>query len=177
MSAPTYDDAYDAALPLDASAIANPLLSNLGPASYADRADVPDLTIDGEPKIVPMRVAPSFFIEPRDPDPRGMTVVGMDGAEAGVVADLWVDRSEPQLRYLEVAVSGTGRPVLVPVTMARVSRRHGRVRVGAILARQFADVPATASPDRVTLREEDRIMAYFAAGYLFATPERQEPLL
>jgi len=29
----------------------------------------------------------------------------------------------------------------------------------------------------VTLLEEEKIMAYFGAGTLYATPERQEPLV
>ena len=32
----------------------------VGPAAYAERADTPDLTVDGAPKIVPLRVAPDF---------------------------------------------------------------------------------------------------------------------
>jgi photosynthetic reaction center H subunit len=42
---------------------------------------------------------------------------------------------------------------------------------------QFADAPRLASPNQVTLREEDRIAAYFASGHLFADPTRMEPLL
>ena len=155
----------------------NLMLSGMGPAAYADRADVPDLTVEGHPKIVPMRTVPSFFIEPRDPDPRGMTVVGADDEVAGVVTDLWVDRSEPQLRYLEVAVTGTGHAVLLPATMVRISTRARRVKTTSILGRHFAEVPVTARPDRLTLREEDRIMAYYAGGTMYATEARREPLL
>jgi hypothetical protein len=82
----------------------NKLLSGVGPAAWAERADRPDLTIHGEPKIVPMRTAPEFFVEPRDPDPRRYDVVGCDGAVAGSVAELWVDKSEPQVRYLECSL-------------------------------------------------------------------------
>ncbi len=151
------------------------LLSNMGPAAYANRADVPDLTYHGTPRIVPMRVATDYFIAPRDPDPRGMTVLGADGMSAGVVSDVWVDRAEPQLRFFEIDVNG--RSVLLPVPFAKVHARTGTITVKAVLASQFADVPATASPDRITLLEEDRIMAYFAGGYLYATPSRSEPLV
>jgi photosynthetic reaction center H subunit len=51
------------------------------------------------------------------------------------------------------------------------------VRVRAILAEQFAQIPALASPDQITLLEEDRITAYFGGGTLYATPARSEPLL
>ena len=63
------------------------------------------------------------------------------------------------------------------MTMAVVSRGAGAVKVDAILAHQFADVPALASPDVVTRDEEERIAAYYGAGYLYAKPSRTEPLL
>lgn len=156
-----------------------------GPAAWADRADVPDATVHGEPKIVPMRVARNFFIEPRDPDPRGMRMLGLDGEVAGVVADVWVDRAEPAVRYLEIelpvgsaaAAGEGGRRVLIPFAVCKVDRRRAVVKTRSILARQFAGVPATRAPDRVTLLEEDKIMAYYAGGYLYATPARSEPLL
>lgn len=163
----------------------DPLLSGLGPAAWANRADVPDLTVHGEPKIVPMRVAPNFYIEPRDPDPRGMRVLGLDDEVAGVVVDVWVDRAEPAARYYEVqlpagsaaAAGAAGRRVLIPTTVCRVDRRRATVRTRSILARQFANVPATRAPDRVTFLEEDKIMAYYAGGYLYATAARAEPIL
>ena len=162
------------------------LTSGLGPSAWANRADVPDLTVHGDPKIVPMRVAQNFYIEPRDPDPRGMPVLGLDGFAGGVVTDVWVDRAEPQVRYFEVQLpagaaaavaGGSGRTVLIPFAVCKVDRRRGVVRTKSILARQFANVPVTRSPDRVTLLEEDKIMAYYAGGYLYATPERSEPIL
>ena len=65
-------------------------------------ADVPDRTVDDQVRIVPLRVATDFHVEARDPDPRGMAVVGADGEVGGIVRDAWVDRSETILRYLEV---------------------------------------------------------------------------
>ena len=155
----------------------NLLLSGMGPASYADRADRPDLTHHGEARIVPLRAAPGFSLNPRDPDPRGMRVIAADGELAGTVTEVWVDRAEPMVRYYEVAVASTGTPVLLPATCARVKSGPRELRVKSILAHQFKDVPATARPDRVTLLEEDKIQAYFAGGYLFATPARRQPLL
>jgi photosynthetic reaction center H subunit len=155
----------------------DPLLSNMGPAAYADRADHPDLTAHGEAKIVPMRVAQNFYVEPRDPDPRGMAMLGLDERVAGRVVDLWVDRSEPQVRYFEVEVAGAERTVLVPFAVCRVDGRRGTVRTKSILAAQFANVPGTASAEQVTLLEEDKIMAYFAGGYLYATADRARPFV
>ena len=154
----------------------NPLLSGMGPAAYANRADRVDLTYHGEARIVPLRAAPGFYLNPRDPDPRGMDVVGADGKIAGTVIDVWVDRAEPSPRYYEVAIDGGGGPVLLPATAARVKSRARQLQVKSILAHQFADVPRTARPDRITLLEEDKVQAYYAGGYLYATAERREPL-
>lgn len=154
----------------------NPLVDGVGPAAYANRADAPELTVDGHPSIVPLRVADDHVVadEDRENDPRGMEVFGADRMLAGTVRDLWVDRTEPQIRYLEVEITGARR-VLVPMTM--VELKAGRkVFVRSILAAQFADVPALRNPDVVTKLEEDRITGYFAGGTLYATPARQEPL-
>lgn len=157
----------------------NPMLDGVGPASYVEREDVADLTAEGEAKVVPLRVAADFFVEPRDPDPRGMPVIAADRRIAGTVRDIWVDRSEPQIRYLEVEVAAASgaRRVLLPINFARISGRRGHVKVQSILAQQFADVPSVGNPDQVTLREEDRISAYFASGHLYAVPLRLGPVL
>jgi photosynthetic reaction center H subunit len=156
----------------------DPMRDGVGPASYANREDVPEHTIEGLPSIVPMRVLRDFLIDSHDADPRGMPVIGADGASAGTVKDVWIDRAEVLIRYLEVDVAGApGASVLLPMTMARVDRRRHVVTVRAILADQFAGVPRTANPDQVTKLEEDRIVGYYAGGTLYATPARQEPLL
>jgi photosynthetic reaction center H subunit len=49
--------------------------------------------------------------------------------------------------------------------------------VKSILGSQFATVPGLANPDQVTRREEDKIMAYYAGGHLYATAARAEPLI
>lgn len=174
--------------------VGSPMLAGIGPGAYANRQHIPDRTDHGALKIAPLRNAPTFFVDRRDPDPRGMTVLGADRKPAGVVSDVWIDQGEIMIRYLEVELStpsvaataglsvvghgAMGRKVLLPMTMAVVSRgRVGTVKVDAILAHQFADVPAQESPDQVTRYEEERIMAYYGAGYLYATPARLEPLL
>lgn len=157
----------------------NPMLDGVGPGSWADREDVPELNIDNVPCIVPLRLAEGTFLESRDPDPRGMKVLGADRDIGGIVTDVWVDRAEALIRYLEVEVTSPGgaKRVLLPMPFAKIDGRRGRVRVSAILGSQFADVPVTASMDQVTKREEDRIVGYYGAGTLYATPARQEPLL
>ncbi|MFZ9899084.1 MAG: photosynthetic reaction center subunit H [Gemmatimonadaceae bacterium] len=157
----------------------NPMIDAVGPASYADRADVPDLTAHGEAKIIPMRVAPSFSIAAGDPDPRGLPVKACDGAVAGTIADLWVDRSEPQIRYYEVKLAANGAHRLLPAALVQWPHfglwGNDHVIVKAITAAQFANVPTTKRDDRITLLEEDKIMAYYAGGHLYATPDRAEP--
>jgi photosynthetic reaction center H subunit len=157
----------------------NPMLDGVGPGSWADREDVPELNIDNVPCIVPLRLAEGTYLESRDPDPRGMKVLGADDETGGVVTDVWVDRAEALIRYLEVEVTTSGgtRRVLLPMPFAKVDGRRSRVWVKAILGSQFADVPATRSLDQVTKLEEDRIVGYYGGGTLYATPARQEPML
>jgi photosynthetic reaction center H subunit len=38
-------------------------------------------------------------------------------------------------------------------------------------------VPKTRSPEKVTFLEEEKIMAYYGAGLLYADPDRQEPMV
>lgn len=199
--------------------VGNPLKAGVGPGSYVMRADRPDLTSEGTTKIVPMRLLPEHEIAEYDADPREMEVVGADGMPAGIVKDLWIDRSEMLVRYMEVALEpGLTAPVaasqpapepvvtdsdaavavdedtgdvavavkadvaavpagtvLVPMNALTLSPMYGQVSTPTILARQFADAPRLAAPDQVTLLEEEKIMAYFAAGELYATPDRAEP--
>jgi photosynthetic reaction center H subunit len=154
--------------------IGNPLLAGVGPGSYANRADVPDVGLHGEPRIVPLSKLPSFKIHAKDQSPIGMTVFGADHQAAGTVSDVWVDHMESMIRYLEVRLP-QGDHVLVPQNFA-LNKRDG-VKVHAILAAHFTLVPKTKSNEQITLLEEEKIMAYFGAGLLYATPERQEPLI
>jgi photosynthetic reaction center H subunit len=157
----------------------NPMLDNIGPGSWAERADTPDLTIDGRNKIVPMRVATNYKTESRDPDPRGFAVYGCDYEAGGKVVDIWVDRSECLIRYLEVEVpvGKTTRRVLLPMTFSTIQTSPNRVIVDAIRAEHFASVPGTSNPEAVTLLEEEKICAYYGAGTLYATNARQEPTI
>lgn len=154
----------------------NPMLDAVGPAAYAERAHHPDLTITGLPLIVPLRAAAGYTVAAKDPDPRGMEVYGADRELGGTVCDIWVDRAEPQIRYLEVQTPSS-RHVLLPITFAKINGSKRRITVKSILGSQFTMVPGLENPDQVTLLEEDRISAYYAGGYLYATPARAEPFL
>ena len=186
--------------------LGDPMKDAIGPASFTERPDIADLTFAGEPRIVPRRVAADFSVAEQDIDPQGLTVYGADGNAAGSVADIWVDKSDYLIRYLEVELPGTtrssgedgqtvtvpGRRVLMPFNVAQIrtdrdllmdfirakkGKPNAEIHTAALLSTQFADIPAIANPDRVTMLEEDKIQGYFGGGYLYATPDRQEPII
>jgi len=155
----------------------NPMASGVGPSAYALRADKPDMvTVSHDVRIVPLRkmAAEGYAVDEEGPDPRGMSVVGCDGVSAGTVADVWFDRSEDLVRYLEVNLGGGGT-VMVPAPLTRII--GSTVNMASVKGSDIAEGPKTASPDQITLREEDMIQAYFASGHLFATPSRAEPFI
>ena len=155
--------------------VGDPLLAGVGPGAWAMRADIPDMDPHGHPKIVPLRIATDHSVATQDVDPRGLPVWGADKVIAGTVCELWVDRMEMLFRYAEVQLAGSEKRVLLPMTFARIKKDGTHVQ--AILAHQFVNVPQTKSNAQITLLEEEKITAYYGAGTLYATPERQEPLI
>ena len=153
----------------------DPMQAGVGPGAYAVRVDRPDTLINGLPKIVPLRVATDYGVSGNDPDPRGLPVIGGDGQPGGTVRDLWIDQAEFMFRYLEVEtpVAGGTRRVLLPMPFAKV--RQTQVTVNSIFGKHFADVPGLKNPDQITYLEEERIVAYYGAGTLYADPQRGEP--
>jgi photosynthetic reaction center H subunit len=156
----------------------NPMADGVGAASYAERADAPDLLYDGSPRLRPLRAAPEFSIAAEDPNPIGMTVVGCDGKSAGVVREAWIDKAEYVLRYMEVEVpvAGGSRRVMLPTNFTTMDADRKRIHVKSIYSDQFAGVPGIRNADVVTLLEEDKIMGYYGGGTLYADRRRQEPL-
>lgn len=152
----------------------NPLTDGIGPAAYAQRAAWPDQDAHGRPRIVPLAIEPNIAVAREDADPRGMPVIAADGAVAGTVSDLWVDRADHLVRYLDIATEGGGR-ALAPMAMAKVTR--GGIVLDAINAADFAGAPLPAAADQITRLEEERIVGYFGGGYLYANAGRQEPWL
>jgi photosynthetic reaction center H subunit len=153
----------------------NPLTSGMGPGAFAERARHPDLDAEGRNRIVPIGMAEHIAVHGRDADPRGMKAVGADGAVAGTITDIWVDRAEHVIRYLEVD-TGSNK-ILAPMAMAKVDGTKGRIVIDAINAADFAAAPVPVTPGQITFYEEERIVAYFGAGYLYANAARQEPIL
>jgi photosynthetic reaction center H subunit len=161
--------------------VGDPMLAEVGPGAYAKRADRPDLMVSGAPKIVPFRVAPAFDINVNDRDPRGFALVGSNGVTVGTIKDVWIDRSEIMIRYLEAELNAAGakpgRSVMVPMNFVRIDSGRGVVKVKAIMGSQFGNVPALKSPDQITFLEEEKVTAYYGAGTLYSDPMRAEPLL
>ncbi|MEM6851095.1 MAG: photosynthetic reaction center subunit H [Pseudomonadota bacterium] len=160
--------------------VGDAMTAGVGPGSWAERPKEPELDHAGHLKIVPMSVATDFSVVEGDPDPRGMSVIGADGAVAGTVKDVWIDRPEALIRYLEVELrteaGGPGKRALTPMTQVVVNRGRNQVEVDAITAAQFVNVPTVSSPGQITMDEEERIAAYFGAGYLYADKSRMEPI-
>lgn len=156
----------------------NPMTDGVGPAAYAEREDKPERLFErDEPKIAPLRSAPEFDIFEGDPDPRGKKVIGLDEAVAGTISDVWIDKPDCMIRYLEV---DTGqKKVLLPFFLSQLGRRDGeRVFVAkSVNADHFKEAPTTKNPDVVTKLEEDKIQAYFGSGHLYANRARTEPLV
>jgi photosynthetic reaction center H subunit len=163
--------------PLDP--VGDPMLAGVGSGAYANRPTTPELTLDGVPKIQPLRVVTEFSLDPRDPNPVGMPAVGLDGEVGGTVVDAWVDVIEPQVRYLEIALdeAAGGRHVMLPMTLARVSPDTRKVHVNSITGAQFRNVPGLANPDIISMQEEDRVVAYYGGGVRFATEDRTAPVI
>ena len=155
------------------SPVGDVFAAGVGPGSYANRAKFADQDAHGNARIVPMGLVPQISVAKASTDPRGLPVYGADGAKAGTVVDLWVDRAEHIVRYL--AIDTGSSTVLAPMPMAVV--RRGRVIISAINAADFAGAPFPADPGEITRYEEERVVAYFGTGYLYANASRLEPLV
>lgn len=159
----------------------DPMVDGVGAGAYAERAKVPDIDLHNNPRIVPIALLPTFAVAPGDPDPRGMTILGADGREAGTVREIWVDRMESLIRYLEVDVPArdnkAARAVLVPFVMCTVNGERRTIKTDSASAHQFINAPNLERTDQITRYEEDRIIGFFGGGYLYANATRAEPLI
>lgn len=147
----------------------DPLEDAVGPAAYPLRGDAPLYTSGTEVALKPMRDLPDWRVWAGEVDPRGMTVIGVDGVAAGTVIDLWVDRDVKILRYLEVelALPEAQHRVLLPIYYSNVRASRRQVRVKALRGAQFAKLPVLKQPNLITAREEDRLNAFFSGAYFY----------
>ncbi len=151
----------------------DPMKDGIGPAAYALRRDEPEYDGHNEPKIQPMSKLPDYYHH-AGKDPRGMPVIAGDGEVVGTISDMWLDKPEMLVRYLEVDLGPAGKR-LVPIPLARITWKGVVVR--SIYAEHFPGVPTTASDTQVTKLEEDKICAYYAGGTLYAAKSRTLPQL
>ena len=151
----------------------DPMADGVGPASWTPRRDAPELDGHGHPKIVPMSKSEKFHVA-AGRDARGLPVQAADGAVVGDIVDMWVDEPEQLVRYLEIKLDEGGNRLL-PITLCRI--KSDRVSVHSLHGEQFAGVPTVASPNQVTLLEEEKICAYYCGGKLYASAARQAPQL
>lgn len=152
----------------------DPMKDCVGPAAWAERSKKPELMHDGTHAVQPLRKLPDYSISGRDP--RGFQVKGADEELAGKVVDVWVTRAEQMARHLEVELT-SGKKVILPLNLGRVHLDNSEVTVRAIMGAQFEGVPGLAKEDEITVDEEERIQAYYGGGYMYATPQRAEPLV
>ncbi len=147
--------------------LGNPLLAGIGPGSWVMRKEGVALTERGEKLLEPLRVMEGWSILRQDADPRGMAVFDWRWNAVGHVADLWIDRGIKIIRMLEVELHGGAGRVLVPLLHTEIREKQRKVRVTSLWAHQFADVPMPASPDEITAPEEERLNAYYSAGFFY----------
>lgn len=154
----------------------DPMIDGVGPASWAPRRNLAELDAHGMPKIRPM-TSLSDFVVSAGRDPRGKPVVAGNGDVVGRVVDMWIDVPEQIVRYLTVDLNpeGSGKTRLIPMNFARV--QNDRVTVRSLYGANFDAVPQQAGMEEITLLEEEKIMAYYGGGTLYADPSRAEPQL
>ena len=149
--------------------LGNPLLAGIGPGSWVMKRDEPARTEEGHLALQPLRALPGWSIQKVDSDPRGMTVYDWRWAEVGRVCDVWIDRGSKIITLFEVEMNAdihAGR-VLVPIFHTVIREKTRRIRVTALWAHQFADVPMPAAAEIITGPEEERLNAYYSAGRFY----------
>ena len=154
----------------------DPMKDGVGPAAWAPRQNHAELDAHGHLKIQPMSKLDDFSVT-AGRDPHGKPVVAGDGEVVGRVIDIWIDVPEQEVRYLTIDLNpeGDGKTCLLPINFCRISK--DRVTVRALYSKNFKSIPKTAKKAEITLLEEEKIMAYYGGGTLYADPNRAEPCL
>ncbi len=152
----------------------DPMVDGVGPAAWAPREDLPELDGHGHPKIQPLSMVESEFGISAGRDPRGLPVQAGDGEVVGRVIDLWVDVPEQMVRFLTIDLNpeGTGQTRLAPIHMCRI--KSDRVKIRSLYEHNFEGIPQIKSEREITKLEEEKIMAWYAGGTLYASPKRLE---
>jgi photosynthetic reaction center H subunit len=146
----------------------DPLVDGVGPAAWAPRRDEPELDGHGNPKLKPMSTLENFQVS-AGRDPRGMPILSRDDQVVGYVTDMWIDEPEALVRYFQYELEpewGSGTR-LVPLYMAKIKPRWVRVR--SLDAKFFDRVPVVGQSGVLTKLEEEKVMAFYAGGQMYAT--------
>ena len=108
---------------------------------------------------------------------RKEAAMGRSRGIIGRINDMWIDVPEQMVRYLTVDLNpeGTGQTRLIPINFCKIN--DDRVTVRSIYGANFAAVPQHKAASEITLLEEEKIMAYYGGGTLYADPARSEPKL
>ncbi len=155
------------AYPLDPGP--DPLNEGVGAAAYTRiREELPDLDVNGEPKLISLNDHSDYYIPDGDPDPRGWVLLSADEKRVGTVHDLWFNRAEFFLRYYEVSIEGADGRRLVPAFFAEALPRDRAVRATTLVAEDMRRTPVRADDSCITMREEDRLNGFYAGGLRFS---------
>jgi len=147
----------------------DPLEEGVGAAAYTRiREALPDLDVNGEPKLISLNDHAQYYIPDGDPDPRGWALVSADEEVVGTVHDLWFNRAEFFLRYFEVSIEGAEGRRLVPAFFAEALPRDRAVRATTLVAKDLRRSPIRADDSCITMREEDRLNGFYAGGLRFS---------
>ena len=153
----------------------NPMVDGIGAAAWAPRRDVTELDAHGHNKIQAMSNLPDFAVS-AGRDPRGKPVVAGDGQVIGRILDMWIDVPEQMVRYLTVDLNpeGNGNTRLIPINFCKI--QNDRVTVRSLYEAQLCRRARNCiKQSQITLLEEEKIMAYYGGGTLYADPSRNEP--
>ncbi len=146
----------------------DPMEAGVGPASWSERRDLPELDGHGNPKLRPMKSIEGFDVS-AGRDPREMPVISADNENVGTVVDLWIDVPEQLVRYLEVKLNDNTN-CLIPVPLAKINSKF--VLVNSLYGKHFTNIPKTKSSNEVTMLEEEKISGYVGGGNLYASYDR-----
>ena len=146
----------------------DPMDTGVGPASWSERRDLPELDGHGNPKLKPMKLIEGFSVS-AGRDPREMPVMSADKENVGKVVDMWIDVPEQLVRYLEVELTD-GTSCLIPVPLAKINSKY--VEINSLYGKHFVKIPKIKSPNEVTMLEEEKISAFVGSGNLYASYDR-----
>ncbi|WMS41908.1 hypothetical protein RDV64_17830 [Acuticoccus sp. MNP-M23] len=151
-------------LPLESP---RPLSAGIGAAAFqAQKPDLPDLTNEGEPKLLSLNSHPDHYIPRGGADPRGWVLADKEGLPVGRIVDIWFNQAEYDVRYFSYSIDGVVGLWLAPTYFCALDRARGTARVTTLPLEALRHPPVRAG-EVVTFRDEDRVNGFFAGGIQF----------